>query len=309
MKHRIVLLSTSLCLWMALPLCGQPASSELRLSVTPEKREFVLGEPVTLLISLQNLSAAGVTLSSLLDPKYEHLTVWIKPMHRETFLRLRGSGWGRFHPNVPELVLAGGDSVHTSARILLNRVQPADPEGLRTAMPFSRGRHEVRVELADRRLPSSLVSSPAELEIVDPSPIEEAFASAITSDLALARLIESSDALPGSEPVRRLAELAAAYPEARHASYAWLALGQNYLRVPDRHAANQYLELATRARSGSVVRGEAMLGLAMSYLVDSRMEEAESLVRATASEYAGTGLRTEINLMTDRIARGKPRAR
>lgn len=190
------------------------AAESVELTISSDKTEFALGEPVILYVSLKNTGNTSVTLLKILEPEGSFVDYMIKAP---------GGNYRSFVPwmhkdyDSPGVALSPGQAVNGEAKIFFGG------EGWVFTKP---GRYEIRA-LYEGKISSNTIA----ITVATPSDTATQNASRLfleSKEVGKFLLFEGGDHL--KDGMGRLEQTAAQLPNTPHAFYANYALGANLTR-------------------------------------------------------------------------------
>jgi hypothetical protein len=143
------------CLLTLVTVCAaaalaQSTAAQLRLSLVSPKRQYVLGEPVKLQVTLVNTSAAPLELLGLLAPRFGSLILGISDDNK-TFKSYSGPGWGVADTYAKPTQLQAGQQIGQEFTVLWNHPIPGARDYLAGDFAFPEAiTYWLRVQLSDQ---------------------------------------------------------------------------------------------------------------------------------------------------------------
>src|SRR5258707_271144 len=101
--------------------------ASLKLEVSPEKARFVLGEPLTLKITLTNPTQSEITAYRTLDAEYGNIQVYLA-LPGDTFKEYLGPHWGVSERRPKAGPIAPGESVYGEITLLFHNLIPGQED-------------------------------------------------------------------------------------------------------------------------------------------------------------------------------------
>lgn len=245
------------------------AQEGINLTLTAQNAEFILGEPVTLHVSLQNKSNQPVQVARNLKPEYGDVLYLIgrSPTDLRAF-----SPWALKEVDQPLISLSAGESLEQDADLFF--------DGRRWTFDAT-GRYFVQAVYLDR-----LRSNVLGITIAPPRNTEEKFAAETMLDSSEAGrfiLLKGGDHLKnGMVALERVVQAAPGTPHAQHARLVlglnqlqpFIDYGSNQVRQANPQLAIRFLEGIDFRPLGAERSAEAVLGRAKAHRI--LMHEAEA---------------------------------
>ena len=269
--------------------------ASLKLTVAPEKGQFVLGEPVTLKVQVMNLTSSAIGAHRSLDPETEMIQVYIAPPG-ETFRRYLAPRWGVVERRPRAAQISPGESLSSEMTLFFNQVIPGAQDFLQSSLPFGvAGAYRIRVEFHDIGFQQKITASIIQVAVTRPAGAEFAIWAAIQADPELAYFLQTGDSRKGPPSQQKAEQLVNQHAEAVQAKHLALALGKYYLRRDDAQAAIKHLQKASEAPGKSFLRAQALLELTKSYAISKNLDEAQKLCDLVTKEYAQTAMQQKFS--------------
>ena len=247
---------TMMAVWLAVSLTGGASGQDFKLELSAEKSDFLLGEPVVVLVKVTNTGNTTMTIPGGLSPEMETLVYEIS-----------GPGGERL-PYSPlyvadtdkSITLNRNESAHGAARIFYGGNGYAFPEA---------GAYKVTVRYKAER------SAPLSLNIIAPrNAAEEKQARLIleNNEVGLFLMLEGGDELAKAQEVTDT--MLRDYPGSLLSAYLRYARGKNY-SVPARNFVSQKPREADLSRAVELLTPLQDSGIQMFY----RLKGATTLSR------------------------------
>jgi hypothetical protein len=133
----------------AAPLQAPPAA-QLGIALIPANRTYILGQPVSLRVSLRNSSTREISLVAQLAPRYGNLIIEVSE-DGKLFKKYLGPGWGTADTYSPPKRLAPSQEISEIVTLLWNRPIPGTSDQVSTDFVFPHsGMYWLRARLIDK---------------------------------------------------------------------------------------------------------------------------------------------------------------
>ncbi|HYC00578.1 MAG TPA: nuclear transport factor 2 family protein [Candidatus Limnocylindrales bacterium] len=215
-----------------------PAAA-LTLTLTSDRAEYTLGEPVLLSVRVANETAAPIVVRRTTDAATGAVLPWIGRQGEEP-RRYVGPDIGIKHTHVPEAPLAPGDAFTIKVRVLFHVVTHEDSD-LPYFYAFDQpGTYQVRAEVVNVAPSQRLFTNTIAIRMRAPSGTDAQVWRMLQNE-ASARFLHSGFADAGSREAAALAEIVERYPASVYAPVI-----ERSLQIHEKSAGPQ-----TRAAAGT----------------------------------------------------------
>jgi hypothetical protein len=201
---------------------ARSAAAELRLSLETPKGEYVLGEPVTVRLTLSNPSGKPEKTIAILDPRFGDLVFQISG-DGKTYKYYFGPGWQVVDYIAKPRVIKPGERMEFEVQILWNKTIAGVKDHIATEFAFPRpGHYWLRAFLQDIDIAHR--SNTIEVDIVPPEKKDVAIWEVLQKNPRLARFIQAPASPIDPTELKELEALAREHPKSTYTPHIRKAL-------------------------------------------------------------------------------------